>query len=219
MRATVSLDAALRGCSAHFPLDNIRPLTVSTMVTTRSMAHNTRHTIIPSRKNRAAVCYGDPLTCKPTPAGKPHLRFSASHITHHDPNLTKLHRTAITAAPLDWLPDVVRTHCQTVIERYEEGISQADEDVVLDGVRHAFNLFKAQACMLAKLFIPAIQDFLLPELKNAWHSVLRKREGMVGSYIMSRVHEAAGEIDMTIMFFEDLIKDVVDHCKILDQSD
>jgi len=24
-------------------------------------------------------------------------------------------------------------------------------------------------------------------------------------------------MDMTIMFFEDLIKDVVDHCKILDQ--
>jgi hypothetical protein len=35
---------------------------------------------------------------------------------------------------------------------------------------------------------------------------------------MSRVHEAAGEIDMTTMFFEDLIKDLVDHCKILGQS-
>jgi hypothetical protein len=106
-----------------------------------------------------------------------------------------------------------------VVERYEELISKADESIVLDGVRRAFNLVKAQACMLATLFIPAIQEFLLPEMKNAWHSVLRKREGMVGSYSMSRVHESAGEIDMTIMFFEDLIKDVVDNCKILDQSD
>jgi hypothetical protein len=167
MRATISLDAALWGCSARFPLDNIRPLTVSIMVTTRSMAHNTRHVTRPSRKNRAAVCYGDLLTCKSTAAGKPDLRFSASHITHHDPNFTKLHRTGITAAPLDWLPDVIRTHCLTVIERYEEVISQADENVVLDGVRHAFNLVKAQACMLATLFIPAIQDFLLPDIKNA----------------------------------------------------
>ena len=113
---------------------------------------------------------------------------------------------------------MITTHCQTVIERYEEVISQADDNVVLDGVRHAFSLVKAQACMLATLFIPAIQDFLLPELKDAWHSVLLKRKGLVedvgSSHSMSRVHEAAGEVNMMIMFFEDLIKDVVDHCKI-----
>jgi hypothetical protein len=59
----------------------------------------------------------------------------------------------------------------------------------------------------------------MPELKSSWHGVLRKREGLVGSHSMSRIDEAVGEIDMIIMFFEDLIKDVVDHYKILDQSD
>ena len=72
--------------------------------------------------------------------------------------------------------------------------------------------------MLATLFIPAIQDFLLPELKDAWHSVLLKRKGLVedvgSSHSMSRVHEAVGEVNMMIVFCEDLIKDVVDHCKI-----
>jgi hypothetical protein len=56
----------------------------------------------------------------------------------------------------------------------------------------------------------------MPELKNSWHGVLRKREGLVDSLGMSRIDEAVGEIDMMIVFFEDLIKDVVDHCKILD---
>jgi len=188
------------------------------MVTTRSMAHDTRHATRVRHTNRKAICHGDLFTRKSTPAGNPHLQCSASHSTHGDRNLTKLQRTGIAAAPLDWLPDVIRTHCQTVINRYEEVISQADENVVLDGVRHAFNLVKAQACMLATLFIPAIQDFLLPELKNAWRSVRRKRRGLVedvgNSHSMSRVHEAVVEVKMMIMFFEDLIKDVVDHCKI-----
>lgn len=105
-----------------------------------------------------------------------------------------------------------------MVERYEELISKADENIVLDGVRRAFNLVKAQACMLATLFIPAIQEFLLPEPKNAWHGVLRMREGLAASHSMLHVDEAVEEMDMTIMFFEDLIKDVVDHCKILDQS-
>jgi hypothetical protein len=105
-----------------------------------------------------------------------------------------------------------------VVERYEELISKADENIVLDGVRRAFNLVKAQACMLATLFVPAIQDFLLPELRKAWHGVLKIREGLAASPGMSRVDEAVEEMDMTIMFFEDLVKDVVDHCKILDQS-
>ena len=93
-----------------------------------------------------------------------------------------------------------------VVERYEEVISKADENIVLDGVRRAFNLVKAQACMLATLFIPAIQEFLLPELKNAWHGVLRMREGLAASHSMLHVDEAVEEMDMTIMFFEDLIK-------------
>jgi hypothetical protein len=158
-----------------------------------------------------------------SPAGLPLLqnhtyKISASDRTHDDPNLTKLHHTGITAASLDWLPDVIRTHCKMVVERYEEVISKADENIVLDGVRRAFNLVKAQACMLATLSIPAIHKFLLPELKKAWHGVLKKRDGLVGSHSMSRVNEAAREIDVTILFFEDLIKDVMDHCKISDQS-
>jgi hypothetical protein len=183
------------------------------------MAHGTRHATRFCHTNRKETCYGDLFTRRSSPAGKPHLQFSASHSTHDDPNFTKLQRTGINAAPLDWLPDVIIAHCQMVVEKYEELISKADESIVLDGVRRAFNLVKAQACMLATLFIPAIQGFLLPELKNAWHNILKKGEGMVGSYSMSRVHEAAGELNMTILFFEDLIKDVVDHCKILDQSD
>jgi hypothetical protein len=147
------------------------------------------------------------------------LQFSASHSTHDDPKLTKLQRTGINAAPLDWLPEIIVTHCQIIIERYEELISKVDENVVLDGVRRAFNLVKAQACMLATLFIPAIQEFLLPVLKNTWHNVLRKHKGLAASHSIPRVDEAVREMDMTITFFEDLIKDVVDHCKIPDQSD
>ena len=157
-------------------------------------------------------------------AGLPFLqnhahKVSTSHRADDDPNLTKLHRTGITAAPLDWLPDVIRTRCQMVVERYEEAISKADENIVLDGVRRAFNLVKAQTCMLATLFVPAIQKFLLPELRNARHNVLIKHKGLAASHSMSRVDEAVEEVDMTIMFFEDLIKDVPDHCKIPDQSD
>ena len=191
---------------------------VSTMVTTRSMAHDTQHATRACHTNRKAVCQGVLFTRKSSPAGKPHLQFSASHSTHDDPNLTKLQRTGINAAPLDWLPDVIIAHCQMVVERYEELISKADENIVLDGVRRAFNVVKAQACMLATLFIPAIQEFLLPELKKAWHRVLKTREGLAASHSMSHVDEVVEEMDMTITFFEDLIKDVVDHCKILDQS-
>jgi hypothetical protein len=186
------------------------------MVTTRSMAHDTRHAIRVCHTNQKAVCHRDLFTRESTPAGNTHLQCSASHSTHDDPNLTKLQRTGINTAPLDWLPDVIRTHCQNAIERYEEVTSKADEDIALDGVRRASNLVKAQACMLATLSIPAIQEFLLPELKNSWHGVLRKREALVDSHSISRIDEAVGGIDMITMFFEDLIKDVVDHCKILD---
>jgi hypothetical protein len=188
------------------------------MVTTRSMAQDTRHATKAYHVDREAVCHEHLFTRKPSPTGKQHLQFSASHSTHDDPNFTKLQRTGINAGPLDWLPDVITAHCQMVVERYEELISKADENIVLDGVRRAFKLVKAQACMLATLFIPAIQEFLLPELKKAWHRVLKTREGLAASHSMSHVDEVVEEMDMTIMFFEDLIKDVVDHCKILDQS-
>jgi hypothetical protein len=79
-----------------------------------------------------------------------------------------------------------------VVEGYEEAISKADGNIVLDGVRRAFNLVKAQACMLATLLIPAIQEFLLPVLKNTWHNVLRKHKGLAASHSMSRVDEAVG---------------------------
>jgi len=191
---------------------------VSTMVTTRSMAHDTQHATRACHTNRKAVCQGVLFTRKSSPAGKPHLQFSASHSTHDDPNLTRLQRTGINAAPLDWLPDVVIAHCQMVVERYEELISKADESIVLDGVRRAFNLVKAQACMLATLFIPAVQEFLLPEPKNAWQNVLEKYKRLAASHSITRVDEAVEEMEMAIMFFEDLVKDVVGHCKILDHS-
>jgi hypothetical protein len=89
-----------------------------------------------------------------------------------------------------------------VVKRYEEVISKADESVVLDGVRNAFILVKAQARMLATPFIPAIREFLLPELENAWHSVLEEHEGLVDSHTMSRVNEAVGDINTKILFFE-----------------
>jgi hypothetical protein len=76
---------------------------------------------------------------------------------------------------------------------------------------------------LATLFIPAIQGFLLPELKNAWRSAHSECECLIedvgNSHSISRVDEAVGDINTTILIFEDLLKDVVDHCKILGQSD
>jgi hypothetical protein len=81
-------------------------------------------------------------------------------------------------------------------------LSTRSESVVLDGVRNAFILVKAQARMLATPFIPAIREFLLPELENAWHSVLEEHEGLVDSHTMSRVNEAVGEINTKILFFE-----------------
>ena len=67
------LDAALRGCFARFPLNNTHSLTASTMVTTRIMAHGRRYLTRRSRKNRKAVCHGDPFTRRSTPAAKPYL--------------------------------------------------------------------------------------------------------------------------------------------------
>jgi hypothetical protein len=73
--------------------------------------------------------------------------------------------------------------------------------------------------MLATLFIPAIQDFLLPALKDTWRVVLEKRQDLDkaarGADNTARAMEAMEEIDKAIMFFEDLIEDVVDHYKIV----
>jgi len=77
--------------------------------------------------------------------------------------------------------------------------------------------------MLATLFIHVIHDFLLPELKNAWRSAHSECERLIedvrDSHSISRVGEAVGETKTTIPIFKYLPKDVVDHCKILGQSD
>lgn len=129
----------------------------------------------------------------------------------------------MSATPLNWLPDVTIMRCQTVVEMYEKVISKVDENVVLDGVRRALNRVKTQTCTLATLFIPAIQDFLLPELEDAWRSAHSERERLIwdvrNSHSISRVDEAVVEIKTTIPIFEYLSKDVLNHCRILGQSD
>jgi hypothetical protein len=72
--AAIILDAALQGCSARFPLNNIRSSTASTVVTTRSMAHDRRYATGHSHKNRKAVCHGNLFTRRSTPAAKPYLQ-------------------------------------------------------------------------------------------------------------------------------------------------
>jgi hypothetical protein len=85
----------------------------------------------------------------------------------------------MSAIPLNWLPDLTKMRCQTVVEMYENVISKVDENVVLDGVRRAFNRVNTQTCTLVTLFIPAIQDFLLPELEDAWHSAHSECERLI----------------------------------------
>jgi hypothetical protein len=129
----------------------------------------------------------------------------------------------MSAAPLDWLPDAVTMCCQTVVEIYGKVISKVHKNIVLDGVRRASNRVKTQTCTLATLFVPAIQDFLLPELKDAWRSAHSECERLIedvgNSHSISRVDEAVLEIKTTILIFEYLAKGVVNHCRILGQSD
>jgi len=80
--------------------------------------------------------------------------------------------------------------------------------------------------LIESIFLLKCHDFtpvlyLLAITSRAEHSFHKKREGRVEDigevYGMSCVGKAAGEIHTTILFFEDLINDAVDHCRILDQ--
>lgn len=103
--------------------------------------------------------------------------------------------------------------------RYEQHISEFDDSIDLDRVRRAFVLVKAQARTLATLFIPAIREFLLPQLKGSRQAVLEEVQNQNtaagGIDNKARAVEVMEEIDKTIMFFNDLIEDVADHCKIV----
>lgn len=142
------------------------------MVTTRSMMHHARNDARPRRFHQVGSSLKRPHTRKSYPARPSHPQCSASRIValqqcrEHESNLTKLQRTGIVATPVDWLPDIIRLECRVVVERYERHVSEIDDTVDLDSVRHAFVLVKAQARNLATLFIPAIQQFLLPKLEG-----------------------------------------------------
>jgi hypothetical protein len=104
------------------------------------------------------------------------------------------------------------------MEIYEQYVSEIDDTIDLDSVRRAFVLVKAQACMLATLFIPAIRDSLLPAMIDTRCRVLGAEEEATerARDVESTVHadEAVILVEGTILFFENLMKDVVDHCKI-----
>jgi hypothetical protein len=108
------------------------------------------------------------------------------------------------------------------VERYERHVSEIDDTVDLDSVRRAFVLVKAQARNLATLFIPAIQQFLLPKLEGTWQTVLEKRRDLdtAAGGFSNTTHavEVMEEKDKTVMFFKNLIEDVVDHCNIVIQE-
>lgn len=104
------------------------------------------------------------------------------------------------------------------MERYEQHVSEFDDSVDLDRVRRSFVLVRAQARTLATLFVPDIQQYLLPELEGTRQAVLKKRRdfdttaGSINN--TARAVEAMEEVDKAIMFFKDLIEDVVEHRKI-----
>lgn len=104
------------------------------------------------------------------------------------------------------------------MERYEQHVSEFDDSVDLDRVKRAFVLVRAQARTLATLFVPDIQQFLLPELEGTRQAVLKKRRDLDtaagGINNTARAVEAMEEVDKAIMFFKNLIEDVVEHCKI-----
>lgn len=105
------------------------------------------------------------------------------------------------------------------MERYEQYVSEIDDSVDLDRVRRAFVLVKAQARTLAALFVPDIQKFMLPELEGTRQAVLKRRRDLDtaagGIDNTARAVEVMKKIDKAIMFFKNLIEDVVDHCKIV----
>jgi hypothetical protein len=105
------------------------------------------------------------------------------------------------------------------MERYEQHVSEIDDSVDMDRVRRAFVLVKAQARTSTTLFVPNIQQFLLPELDSTRQAVFEKRRDLDtaagGIDNTARTVEVIEEIDKAIMFFENLMQDVVDHCKIV----
>jgi hypothetical protein len=104
------------------------------------------------------------------------------------------------------------------MERYEQHVSEIDDSIDLDRVRRAFVLVKAQARMLATLFISAIRGFLLPAIIDTQCRVLgaEKEATERARDVECTLHadEAVILVEETILFFENLMKDVVDHCKI-----
>lgn len=105
------------------------------------------------------------------------------------------------------------------MERYEQHVSEIDDSIELDRVRRAFVFVRPQACMLATLFVPDIQQFLLPELESTRQAVFEKRRDLDpaagGISNTARAVEVVEERDRVIIFFKNLIEDVVDHCNIV----
>lgn len=91
------------------------------------------------------------------------------------------------------------------MERDERQVSEIDGSVDLDRVRRAFGLTKAQARMLATLFVPNIQKVLLPELKGTRQAVLKKRRDLdTAAESIDNATRAVGameEMNIAIMFF------------------
>ena len=195
------------------------------MVTTRSMTHLGRYNAQRRRPHQWNYSLTRPHTLELFAARPSNPQCSASRsvslqqFLENESNLTKLQRTGIVATPVDWLPDIIRFECGVVMERYEHNVSEIDDSVDLGRVRRAFMLVKAQARTLATLFVPDIREFLLPELEGTRQAVLKKWRDLDSAAgdidNTARVVEAMEEIDKAIMFFENLMQDVVDHCKIV----
>ena len=195
------------------------------MVTTRSMTHHTDYDAEPHRLYQGDSSLTRPRTRESYSAKSSHPQCSAprdvalQQCLEHESNLTKLQRTGIVATPVDWLPDIIRIECGVAMERYEQHVSEFDDTIDLERVRRAFRLIKAQARTLATLFVPDIREFLLPELEGTRQAVLEKRRDLdtaAGSVNnAARAVEVLDGIDKAIMFFKNLIEDVVDHCKIV----
>jgi hypothetical protein len=195
------------------------------MVTTRSMTHRARYDAQRRRPHELNSSFTRPHRREPFAAGPSRPRCPAlREVTrqacgNNESNLTKLRRTGISATPVDWLPDIIRFECGVVMERYEQYVSEIDDSVDLDRVRRASVLVKAQACTLATLFVPDIQQFLLPELEGTRQAVFEKWRDLYtaagGISDTARAVEVMEEIDKVIMFFKNLIEDVADHCDIV----
>jgi hypothetical protein len=194
------------------------------MVTTWSMTYHARYDAGLRRLDRGGFSLKRPHACEFYPAKPPHLQCPASRkvtlqqCSEHESNLSKLRHSGIVATPVDWLPVIINIKCGVTVERYEQYVSEIDDSIDLDRVRRAFILVKAQARTLATLFIPVIREFLLQAMMNTRCRVLETKGEATESArdVESTVHanDAVVIVEEMILFFEDLIKDVVDHCKI-----